>query len=116
MSAAADWLSMTDAQKDAGLRAFREAFAAPDPEDMAYSEDDADADVAAALVEADEVTELVADMRGSLALLRWVEAQELPGHLRGRFRLLLDKARALDAMVDERMDAMVDERMACRHD
>lgn len=70
----------------------------------AYGLEEADMDVAADLVKADEVAELVEEVRESLPLLRWVADQEIPGHLISRFRLLIRKAEALDKAVDAKLD------------
>lgn len=77
----------------------------PDYIEPAYGEDDAECDVAAQLVEADEVGELVADVRGSLPLLRWLAEQDIPTRLLPAFRNLDRQARSLDCAVDERMRA-----------
>ena len=77
----------------------------PDYVDPAYGKDDAECDVAAQLVEADEVGALVADVRGSLGFLRWAAGQDIPTHLLAGFRALDRQARQLDRAVDDRINA-----------
>ena len=72
--------------------------------DPAYGLDDADMDVAADLVKADEVAELVCEVRESLGLLRWLADQSIPATHLPAYRQLLRKAEALDKAVDAKLD------------
>jgi hypothetical protein len=72
----------------------------PDYIEPSYGEDDAECDVAAQLVAADEVGALVSDVRGSLAFLAWVAGQDIPDRYLPGFRNLDRQARSLDRAVD----------------
>lgn len=74
------------------------------PSVPAYDAFDADADVAADLVKADEVHELVTEVRESLGLLRWLADQSIPAIHLPAYRELLRKAEALDKAVDAKLD------------
>lgn len=72
----------------------------PDYIEPDYGEDDAECDVAAALVAADEVAALVSDVRGALPLLRWLSGEDIPGSMLQQFRNLDRWARSLDLSVE----------------
>lgn len=73
-----------------------------DSRDGGYYEDDAHADIASRLIEAEEVAELVGDVRAAAAALNWISQNvELPDLYRRGFRLLLDQQRKLSRMEDE---------------
>src|SRR5690349_21794160 len=73
----------------------------PDYVEPAYGYEEAEADLAAQLVEADEVGELVNEVREALPLLKWLAAQDIPAeHLRA-FRNLDRKARSLERSCEE---------------
>lgn len=71
-------------------------YTGPD-EDPAYGLDDADAAIAAKLVEADEVAELICEVREALPMLDWIARNvTLPDHLLRYFRALDRRAHRLD--------------------
>lgn len=92
--AARDWLAMTRAEQDACI----DRSIGSEPAE--YGEDDAECDVAAQLVAADEVGALVSDVRGALGFLRWAAWQDIPPQFLAGFRNLDRQARSLDRAVD----------------
>lgn len=77
----------------------------PDYIEPAYGEDEAECDVAAALIEADEVAELVCDVRAVLGWIGNVDMTTVPPMYRAKVNQLWQQARKLDRMVDARMEA-----------
>ena len=72
----------------------------------AYGYEDADADIAAELVDADEVAELVMEVREAAGLLDWIAHNvDLPAHLLHSFRDLDCRARGLRCRADELCEA-----------
>lgn len=71
-----------------------------------YGYEEADSDIAAEYVAADEVAELVMEVREATGLLNWISHNvELPAHLRQSFRELDRRARGLSKRADELMEA-----------
>lgn len=67
-----------------------------------YYEDDAHADIAKRLEAAEEVADLVGDVRAAAAALAWIsENVELPDLYRRGFRLLREQERKLSRMEDD---------------
>lgn len=86
-------------------RQFRAAAANYDnqsPPEPDYGLDDADGDIAAELVKADEVAELVLEVRESAGLLDWIAHNvELPANLLTEFRILDRRAKRLSDRASE---------------
>ena len=67
-----------------------------------YYEDDAHADIASRLVDAEEVAELVGDVRAAAAALHWISHNvDMPDLYRRGFRLLCEQERKLSRMEDD---------------
>jgi hypothetical protein len=76
----------------------------PDYVDPLYGEEQAEDDVAFELIKSGEVSELVADMRALLPVLRRIkEGREIPQSFRTAVVVALDKAVVLQGMVNERL-------------
>lgn len=74
--------------------------------ESAYGYEEADSDIAAEYVAADEVAELVMEVREAAGLLDWIAHNvDLPAHLRPSFRELDRRARNLSKRADELMEA-----------
>ncbi len=85
------------------------AIYGPDPQCEpldGYGEDDAEGDIASELIAADEVGELVSDVRRSGALLEWIASHvDLPKRHLETFRILDRRVRSIDRRVDELCEA-----------
>ena len=77
----------------------------PNYREPAYDESDARCDIAAQLVEADEVASLVADVHGAAGALDWIAHNaNMPNDLLRPFRQLDRRVRSLCKSVDELVD------------
>lgn len=78
----------------------------PDYVEPEYGVEDAEGDVAAQLVEADEVGGLLSDVLGATGLLGWIAHNvEVPAVYLPHFRILDRRVRELTRAVDARMEA-----------
>lgn len=79
----------------------------PDYIEPDFGLEDAEANVALALHNNDEVAELVNDLAESRALLNWIAANvDLPAEMLPRFRLLDRQSKRLRQMVDAEYEAL----------
>lgn len=77
------------------------------PRNEPYAEDDAEGDVANQLIEAEEVVDLVSDIRGAVAALDWlVEQTNVPRHYQMAIRSIQARARLIDRMVETQIGVM----------
>lgn len=76
----------------------------PDYIEPDYGYEEAEEEVAAQLVEADEVHELVNEVRECVPLLNWLAGQGVPPQYLTAFRNLDRKARSLEKSCEELME------------